>query len=66
RMPVSDIPTYSNNTSGVIVMRLSDGAKIVNFSTAEAEPDIPEEAAEAEETVSEGSEENEEANETNE
>ena len=66
RMPVSDIPTYSNNTSGVIVMRLSDGAKIVNFSTAEAEPEIPEEAAEAEETVSEESEENKETNETNE
>ncbi|MBQ9134381.1 MAG: DNA gyrase subunit A [Clostridia bacterium] len=32
RIPVAGIPTYSRAASGVIVMRLSDGAKIVNFA----------------------------------
>ena len=32
RIPVDGIPTYSRSAGGVIVMRLSDGAKIVNFA----------------------------------
>ena len=32
RIPVAGISTYSRAASGVIVMRLSDGAKIVNFA----------------------------------
>jgi DNA gyrase subunit A len=32
RTPVKDINTYSRAASGVIVMRLSDGQSIVNFS----------------------------------
>ena len=34
RTPVEGIPTYSRTASGVIVMRLSDGAQIVNFAAA--------------------------------
>ncbi len=32
RTPVADIPTYSRSAGGVIVMRLSDGQKLVNFT----------------------------------
>lgn len=32
RTPVSDIPVYSRSAAGVIVMRLADGAKLVNFA----------------------------------
>ncbi len=32
RIPVCGIPTYSRAAGGVIVMRLADGAKIVNFT----------------------------------
>lgn len=32
RIPVHGIPTYSRSAGGVIVMRLSEGAKIVNFA----------------------------------
>ncbi len=32
RTPVSDIPTYSRTASGVIVMRLSEGQKLANFT----------------------------------
>ena len=32
RIPVMGIPTYSRSAGGVIVMRLSEGAKIVNFA----------------------------------
>lgn len=34
RTPVDGIPTYSRTAAGVIVMRLSDGAQIVNFAAA--------------------------------
>ena len=38
RMAVSGIPVYgSGGTSGVIVMRLDDGAKIVNFAVTKSE-----------------------------
>ena len=32
RIPVAGIPTYSRAAGGVIVMRLSESAKIVNFA----------------------------------
>jgi DNA gyrase subunit A len=32
RMPVSDIPVYGRNASGVIAMRLEEGAKLVNMA----------------------------------
>ncbi len=34
RTSVSEIPTYRRNASGVIVMRLSDGANVVNMAVA--------------------------------
>ena len=34
RTPVSDVPTYSRTAGGVIMMRLADGQKLVNFTTA--------------------------------
>jgi DNA gyrase subunit A len=34
RTPVSDIPTYSRTAGGVIMMRLADGQKLVNFTKA--------------------------------
>ncbi|MBR6708166.1 MAG: DNA gyrase subunit A [Clostridia bacterium] len=37
RTPVRDIPTYSRTAGGVIVMRLSDGAKLANFTTVKQE-----------------------------
>jgi DNA gyrase subunit A len=45
RTPVDGIPTYSRTAAGVIVMRLSDGAQIVNFAAA---PHAEEEEAEEE------------------
>ncbi len=57
RIPVCGINTYSRTAGGVIVMRLADGAKIVNFAKV-AKADESE--LEAVESV-EGSTENEEA-----
>ena len=34
RTPVSDVPTYSRTAGGVIMMRLSDGQTLVNFTVA--------------------------------
>ncbi|MBR5453331.1 MAG: DNA gyrase subunit A, partial [Clostridia bacterium] len=39
RTPVSGIPVYSRTAGGVIVMRLSDGASLVNFTRVEREPE---------------------------
>jgi DNA gyrase subunit A len=51
RTPVSGIPVYEgNNTSGVIIMRLSGDAKIISFAAVKSEE---EEAAEIEAAVSE-------------
>ena len=48
RTPVSDVPTYSRGAGGVIVMRLSEGQSIANFTS------VPhEEAEEAVEAVTE-------------
>lgn len=49
RIPVEGINTYSRTAGGVIVMRLSDGAKIVNFAkVAKAEESDIEAVAEVE------------------
>ena len=54
RTPVSGIPFYRRSASGVIVMRLSDGASIVNFANVSVdedeavEPDEDTEAVEVE------------------
>jgi DNA gyrase subunit A len=49
RTPVSDVPTYSRTAGGVIMMRLADGQKLVNFTTAKKADD--EELDEVIETV---------------
>ena len=50
RTPASGIPVYSRSASGVIVMRLSDGQSVVNFTKVAKEPE-GEETATAEETA---------------
>ncbi len=45
RIPVEGIPTYSRSAGGVIVMRLGEGAKIVNFAKVARAEEIEEEAA---------------------
>ena len=67
RTPVSGIPFYRRSAGGVIVMRLSEGANIVNFANvsvdeneAVPEPDEFDEATEAvAEVVTETNEDNE-------
>ena len=39
RTPVCDIPTYSRTASGVIMMRLSEGQTLVNFTKVKREED---------------------------
>ena len=57
RTPVSGIPVYSRTAGGVIVMRLADGASLVNFTRVEREPEDSEldEAAAADEKISDTS-----------
>ena len=52
RTSVASIPVHSRATGGVIVMRLSEGAKLVTFARVEKEEEIIEEAIEAEEGAS--------------
>ena len=47
RTPVSDINQYSRTATGVIIMRLKDGANIVTFATLPREEKIEEEAEKA-------------------
>ncbi|MBE6574671.1 MAG: DNA gyrase subunit A [Ruminococcaceae bacterium] len=49
RTPVADIPVYSRSAAGVIVMRLAEGAKLVNFSSVAGEEEADEAGAGAEE-----------------
>lgn len=55
RTPVSGIPVYSRTAGGVIVMRLSDGASLVNFTRVEREPEDSE-LEEAEKAEASGAE----------
>ena len=53
RTPVADIPTYSRGAGGVIMMRLGEGQKLVNFTKVpheepEDEPETVEETEAAE------------------
>jgi DNA gyrase subunit A len=52
RTPACDIPTYSRTAGGVIVMRLAEGQRIVNFTKVAREKD-EEEEIDALETVEE-------------
>ena len=51
RTPVSGINLYSRTASGVIIMRLDDGAKIYNFARIEKNEEIEEESAREEEAL---------------
>jgi DNA gyrase subunit A len=53
RIPVSGIPTYSRSAGGVIVMRLSAGASIVNIARLESQEALEEEIRRDEENQSE-------------
>ena len=44
RTPASGIPVYSRSAAGVIVMRLSDGQSVVNFTKVAKEPEEEETA----------------------
>ena len=48
RTPSSDVSTYSRTASGVIVMRLEKGQKIVNVTKTSKEPEKEENEAIAE------------------
>ncbi len=50
RTPADGIPLYGRPAAGVIVMKLSDGAKLVNFALTEKEKDEDEPAEAAAET----------------
>ncbi|MBP5348750.1 MAG: hypothetical protein J6Z13_00140, partial [Clostridia bacterium] len=43
RIPVAGIPIYSRSAGGVIVMRLSEGAAIVNLSRIEPQEELDQE-----------------------
>ncbi|MBQ4136988.1 MAG: hypothetical protein IJD67_02655 [Clostridia bacterium] len=51
RIPVDGIPVYSRTASGVIVMRLDEGAKVVNFTKVAKEEEEENEATEGEEVT---------------
>ena len=58
RTPAAGIPVYSRTASGVIVMRLSEDATLVNFTTSEREEEETSEEAPAEsETAEQATEE---------
>ncbi len=52
RIPIDGIPTYSRSAGGVIVMRMADGAKVVNLAKVAKAEEADEDMAE-EETVEE-------------
>ena len=56
RTSVSEIPVYGRTASGVIVMRLSDNSRIVNFSKVQKEEEEDEEVLSDETESTEGSE----------
>ena len=51
RTAVNSINVYSRGAGGVIVMRLSDGARIYNFTRLEKQEEIEEETKSKEETL---------------
>ena len=50
RTPVDGIPMYGRSAAGVIVMRLSDGKKLVNFTKMDKAEEESEESDESEDT----------------
>ena len=57
RTPVEGIPSRSRSAGGVIVMRLGDGQKLVNFTTVPKKDETDEENGENEEESTENAEE---------
>ncbi|MBE6596931.1 MAG: DNA gyrase subunit A [Ruminococcaceae bacterium] len=53
RTPAEDIPTYSRGAGGVIVMRLSEGQTLVNFTSVKREEEEEEESVEEVQEVQE-------------
>ena len=53
RTPVAGIPTYSRSAGGVIVMRLGEGQKLVNFTSVPHEEQLPDEEISEDETITE-------------
>ena len=53
RTPVAGIPTYSRSAGGVIVMRLGEGQKLVNFTSVPHEEQLPDEEVSEDETITE-------------
>ena len=51
RTPVSGVNIYSRGASGVIIMRLDEGAKIYNLTRIEKNEEIEEESAREEEEI---------------
>ena len=51
RTPADGIPLYGRPAAGVIVMKLSDGAKLVNFALTECEKEKDEDEEAAVEAV---------------
>ena len=57
RTPVAGVPVYGRSASGVIMMRLADGHKLVNFTAMAKEEEAPEgDLEEAEEASAEAEE----------
>ena len=52
RTPVSEIPFYGRSAGGVIVMKLDEGAVLVNFAKVENEEETEAQLSEAEKTQS--------------
>ncbi len=48
RTPAKGIPHYGRGASGVILMRLADGAKLVNFALADSEEEKEEDSGDGE------------------
>lgn len=61
RTPVDGIPMYGRSAAGVIVMRLADGKKIVNFTKMDKAEEEEEDSDELDEEGSEADTENEAA-----
>ena len=53
RTPVEGIPSRSRSAGGVIVMRLGEGQKLVNFTSVPHEEQLPDEEVSEDETITE-------------
>jgi len=63
RTPAAGIPEYGRGASGVIVMRIAEGASLVNFAISPAGEDVPENESAESETVENAADTEEDSNE---